>query len=257
MLSRRREKMPYLQFNNLEMYYEQMGVGEPVIFLHSGFSRGIIAFASQMLDFQKQYTCYFPDFRGHGRTRCNSLEWSTPQHAEDILSFMDQLQISKVHLIGYGMGGGVALHLAVDHPNRFSTVTSIGQCGFVASTGSEEYEPEWLLQHNRVEFIESLKERHQEAHRGNWQEFLRQKLRDWRNYPQLYDEQLRSISCPALFIAGQFDELAPEEDLKRVTSLIPNSIYVVIPGGSHRPHMVRENPEFVNDTILEFIKTHS
>lgn len=249
--------MPYLQCSNLEIYYEQMGVGDPVLFLHSGFSRGILAFASQMLDFQRKYTCYFPDFRGHGRTRCDSLGWSTPQHVEDIAEFMDRLHITKAHVIGYGMGGGVALHLAVSHPHRLVSLTSIGQCGFVAAEGSEEFEPEWLLQNGRNDFIHSMIERHMDAHQGNWQEFLREKVKDWRTYPRLNDEELRSIACPTLFIAGQYDELAPEEDLKRATALIHNSRYVIVSGCSHRPHMSGENPVFVNDTILDFIAQYS
>ncbi|MDF2723468.1 MAG: alpha/beta hydrolase, partial [Paenibacillus sp.] len=175
--------MPYVSCNNINIYYERMGVGAPVIFLHSGFSRGILAFASQILDFQRQYTCYFPDFRGHGRTRSGSLEWSTPQHADDIIAFMDHLHIDKAHLIGYGMGGGVSLHCAVNQPVRVATLTSIGQCGFVAAQGSEEFEPESLLQHKNYAFIDSMKERHFDAHQGNWQQFLRQKLQDWRTYP--------------------------------------------------------------------------
>nr|WP_280174994.1 alpha/beta hydrolase [Paenibacillus uliginis] len=82
-------------------------------------------------------------------------------------------------------------------------------------------------------------------------------MRDWRTYPRLTDDQLRGISCPTLFIAGEYDQFAPEEELKRVTRLIPNSRYVVVPGGSHRPHMSRENPVFVNDTILQFLEIQS
>jgi pimeloyl-ACP methyl ester carboxylesterase len=93
--------MPYVQVKNLEMFYEKMGAGETVLFLHSSYSRGILAFASQMLDFQKKFTCYFPDFRGHGRTRCESLEWSTPQIADDVIEFMNKWNISTAHLVGY------------------------------------------------------------------------------------------------------------------------------------------------------------
>ncbi|QHW29836.1 alpha/beta hydrolase [Paenibacillus rhizovicinus] len=249
--------MPYLPCNGIDLYYEQLGIGSPVLFLHSGFSRGLLAFASQILDFQTSYACYYPDFRGHGRTRSDSLEWSTPQHAEDMIAFLDQLDIPNVHLIGYGMGGGVALYCALNHPERIASLTSIGQCGFVASAGSEEFEPERLLQTNNAAFIQSMEERHRDAHRGDWQTFLRTKLKDWRSYPQLTDDQLRAIRCPSLFIAGELDELAPEADMKRVTALIPDSRYVVVPGGSHRPHMNREQPVFVNDTILQFIADHS
>jgi hypothetical protein len=45
--------MPYIQFKDLEMFYEKIGVNDPIIFLHSHYPRGILAFASQLLDFQK------------------------------------------------------------------------------------------------------------------------------------------------------------------------------------------------------------
>ncbi len=48
--------MPYVKTRDLEMYYEKMGVGDPVIFLHSHYSRGILAFSSQLLDFQQKYS---------------------------------------------------------------------------------------------------------------------------------------------------------------------------------------------------------
>ena len=239
------------------MFYEKMGVGDPVIFLHSGFSRGILAFSSQIFDFQNKYTCYFPDFRGHGRTRSSSLEWSTPQHAEDIAAFMDELQISKAHFIGYSMGGAVSLYCAVNHPDRIASLTLIGQSGFVSPVGSEEFEPEWLLENDRHHFIDLMKERHFEAHRGNWQEFLRQKVKDWQTYPQLSEEQLRGISCPALFISGEFDQFASKADLRRVTALIPDSQYVIVEGCSHRPHMIKENPVYVNETIFQFLESLS
>lgn len=246
--------MPHITCNNMDMFVEQLGVGFPVIFLHSGFSRGILAFASQILDFQSKYACYFPDFRGHGRTRSDSLEWSTPQHAEDIIALMNQLGIQQAHLIGYGMGGGVGLYCAIHHPDRVTSLTSIGQSGYVASYGSEEFEPEWLLENDGHAFIRLMEDRHRDAHKGNWQEFLRQKLKDWRTYPQLSEEQFRGISCPTLFIAGQHDPYAPEEDVMKVTSLIPNSRYLIVEGGSHRPHMIREQPILVNDTILSFLE---
>ena len=245
--------MPYIRVKDLEMFYEKMGLGEPVLFLHSGYSRGILAFASQMLDFQKRYACYFPDFRGHGRTRCDSLEWNTPRLADDISEFMDRLNIPKAHLIGYSLGANVGLYLAVEHPDKVATLTTIGTGGVCDPTGVEEYEPDWLMQNGPRKFIDQMMERHEEAHRGNWYEFLRQSAIDWRLYPQLSDEQLSGIRCPALFITGEHDPFAGEERVKRLSSLVRGSRYLVVPGGSHRPHMLRESPVYVNDSILEFL----
>ncbi|MFD0713350.1 alpha/beta fold hydrolase [Paenibacillus sp. GCM10027626] len=247
--------MPYAQVNDLEIFYEKMGVGDPVIFLHSGYSRGILAFASQMLDFQKRYTCYFPDFRGHGRSRCESLAWSTPQLAEDIVAFMERQDIPRAHLIGYSLGANVGLYVAALHPERAATLTTIGTSGFCDPTGADEFEPEWLVEHGMQDTINQMMERHMDAHRGNWQEHMRQSAQDWRHYPQLTPEQLGSISCPALFITGEHDPFVGEQKVQRLSGIVQGSQYFVVPDGSHRPHMVREYPDAVNDRILQFLGT--
>lgn len=246
--------MPYLPVNDLDLFYEQLGVGEPLVFLHSGYSRGILAFSCQMLDFQQRYTCYFPDFRGHGQTQCASLEWSTPRLAEDVLAWMEQLSIKKAHLIGYSLGGNVALYCAVLYPHKVYTLTTIGCSGFADPTGADDFEPEQLIHNGQQNVIDHMLVNHQAAHRGNWQEFMRQSARDWRLYPHLTVEQLSQIRCPSLFIAGEHDPFVHEEQLKTLCGLVKNSRYFIVPGGSHRPHMLREKPLLVNDEILNFLK---
>ncbi|MFD1677830.1 alpha/beta fold hydrolase [Alicyclobacillus fodiniaquatilis] len=248
--------MPYIQVKDLELFYEQMGTGEPILFLHSAYSRGILAFSCQLLDFSNQYTCFLPDFRGHGRTRCNRLEWSTPQLADDIIGFMDQLDMPRAHLVGYSLGAGVALQCAVKSPARIATLTTIGHSGFVDPAGADEFEPETLVQNGCHEMIQQMIERHAEAHKGDWQTFMRQSARDWRLYPQLTEDQIQRICCPSLFIAGENDQFAPEARLQHLSSLVNGSSYLVVPGCSHRPHMLRENPTYVNDAILEFLRSH-
>ncbi len=246
--------MPNVQIGDLDIFYEKMGVGEPVIFLHSAYSRGILAFSCQLLEFQKNYTCYLPDFRGHGRTRSESLEWNTPQLAEDIISFMDTLKIAKAHFIGYSLGANVALYCAVNHPLRMATLTTIGTSGFADPVGADEYEPEWLIEHERFDTIEQMLERHEQAHRGDWQAFMRQSAQDWRLYPQLSMEQLKRIQCSALFIAGEHDPFVQGEQLQLLSTLVKGSRYLIVAGCSHRPHMLRENPLDVNDAILHFLQ---
>lgn len=249
--------MPQVKVNDLNQFYEKMGSGDPIIFLHSSYSRGLLAFSSQILDFQNTYTCYFPDFRGHGRTRCESLEWSTPQLAADIVAFMDKLNIERAHLIGYSMGANVGLYLASGNPERVMTLTTIGTSGFCNPEGAEEFEPERLLEQGKLEIINQMIERHEEAHQGNWQEFMRQSAYDWRRYPDLTEEQLSSISCPVLIIAGEHDTYAVADKLIHLSSLIKRSDCLIVPGASHRPHMGREQPVLVNDRILHFLKTNS
>jgi pimeloyl-ACP methyl ester carboxylesterase len=147
-----------------------------------------------------------------------------------------------------------ANNIAEKNIERVATITTIGTSGFCDPNGVEQFEPEWLIEHNNHEMINQMVERHEEAHRGNWQEYMRQSANDWREYPQLTEEQLCSINCPALFITGENDKFVGEERVKRLSSLVKGSRYLVVPNGSHRPHMLRENPILVNDTILEFLE---
>lgn len=96
--------MPYIQLNDLELYYEEYGKGETVLFLHSHFSRGVIAFAGQIKAFSAHYRCLFPDFRGHGKTKAKSLEWNSRMLADDMAELIDALKLKSVHIIGYSCG---------------------------------------------------------------------------------------------------------------------------------------------------------
>jgi pimeloyl-ACP methyl ester carboxylesterase len=79
------------------------------------------------------------------------------------------MEISTAHLIGYSLGANVGLYAAVYNSDRVAKLTTIGSSGFCELTGVEEFEPEWL-----------------EAHKGDWQEHMRQSARDLK---------VRSILC--------------------------------------------------------------
>jgi pimeloyl-ACP methyl ester carboxylesterase len=148
------------------------------------------------------------------------------------------------------------LYIAINNPDRVASLTTIGTGGFYDPTGAEEFEPEFLIQTGQQPTIDQMTERHEEAHRGNWEEHMRQSAIDWRLYPQLTNDQLSSINCPALFITGELDKFADEDRVKQLSSLVKESRFLVVPGGSHRPHMFRESPVFVNDSILDFLASN-
>ena len=150
--------MPYIDLGELQLFYEEIGYGEPVLFLHSGYSRGILAFSGQLQPFYAAgYRCFYPDFRGHGRTMCESLEWDSAVIAEDMIRFLDRCGIERIHLIGYSTGGGVAYYMAARHPERIKTVTAIGNGGIVDDAGAEDFEPEALEERGQTDFIEKVK----------------------------------------------------------------------------------------------------
>lgn len=170
---------------------------------------------------------------------------------------MNQLGIPSAHLIGYCLGANVALYIAVQNLQRVRSLVTIGTSGFCDPAGADEFEPEWLVEQEMQAMIDQMTERHMEAHKGDWKSFMRQSAQDWRLYPQLTKQQLTTISCAALFITGEHDPFAGEAKVKRLASMVQGSESLVVPGGSHRPHMIRENPVFVNDAILHFLEKHN
>lgn len=245
--------MPYIEVNDLQLYCEELGHGEPILFLHSHFSRGILAFGAQIQPFQGSYRCIFPDFRGHGRTICDDLTWDSRRIAEDMIAFMDKLGIESAHLVGYSMGAYVGMYMASKYTDRVRSFVSIGGGVVPVPDGSEDFLPENVLARNDTNFIEDMKVRHFEAHKGNWQEYLRQTVSDWRNHPNVTEEEWKAITCPVLFINGEHDPFGFCAELKKKC---PHAMTYEVKGGGHRPHFVMEQGKEVNELILNFLSQY-
>ena len=242
--------MPYIKFRELNRFYEDMGIGDPVLFLHSHFSRGILAFSSQILPFQGAYRCLFPDFRGHGRTLCEDLTWDSRRIADDMADFMDALSIDRAHLVAYSFGSTVGLYLASKYPEKVRSLTAIGAGAYPRPEGSEHFLPEALIERNDTKLIQEITARHQDAHRGNWQEYLRQTVADWRAHPALTDEEWAAVRCPAFFINGETDPFGTCAEMKEK---IPHAKIYEVAGSGHRPHFVTEQGKEINERMLDFI----
>ena len=245
--------MPVSKIKDLELFFEDIGVGEPILFLHSHFNRGILAFACQMQAFTKQYRCILPDFRGHGRTSCNSLEWDAGMILEDMIVFLDSLGLKRVHVIGYSAGGGIGFHMAAQYPEYVASLVSIGCDGFPFAEDVYDFLPENLIKNENYDFIEQMKNKHFDAHQGNWQEFMRQSVYDNDHYPNLSKNQLKSISAPVFIIAGENDTLINKAELSESENLIPNCEVFIVPQGQHAAHMLGKYTMEVNRKIMDFL----
>jgi pimeloyl-ACP methyl ester carboxylesterase len=107
----------YAPVNGLEMYYEVHGSGDPMVLLHGSFmtisnnwtGRKVIAVEMQ----------------GHGRTADIKRDFSYESNADDVAALLDYLKIPSADLIGYSMGGGVAMQCATRHPEKVRKVVII------------------------------------------------------------------------------------------------------------------------------------
>ena len=242
--------MPYAQVRDLKLYYEEFGVGEPILFLHSHFSRGLLAFSSQILPFQGKYRCIFPDFRGHGRTQCDDLTWDSRRIAQDMADFLDVLGIPSAHLFGYSCGAWVGFYLAAGHPEKVRSLVTVGGGAYPRPEGADSFLPDALLREGKARFIQEIASRHADAHRGDWKTYLEQTVADWKAHPSLTDREWRAITCPAFCINGERDPFGTCAELK---AKLPQAKTYEVKGGGHRPHFVTEQAKELNAMILEFL----
>jgi pimeloyl-ACP methyl ester carboxylesterase len=109
--------MPTIETQEITLYYETAGAGEPLLLLHGLGSRGE-DWQLQVPYFARWYRVIVADMRGHGRSSKPPGPYSVPMMAADVVSLLDGLAIESTHLVGLSMGGMIAFQLAVDHPDR-------------------------------------------------------------------------------------------------------------------------------------------
>jgi len=108
-------KSGYAPVNGLKLYYEIHGAGEPLILLHGGLGAGAM-FGDIMPVLSGGHRVIAVDLQAHGRTADIDRPLSFDAMADDIATLMNHLGIDKADVMGYSLGGAVALRTAVRHP---------------------------------------------------------------------------------------------------------------------------------------------
>ena len=109
-------KTGYAPVNGLKLYYEIYGAGEPLILLHGGVG-AIEMFADMLPALSKARQVIGVDLQGHGRTADIERPLSLEVMADDVAGLMKHLGIGKADVMGYSLGGEVALRTAIQHPD--------------------------------------------------------------------------------------------------------------------------------------------
>lgn len=101
--------------NGINLYYEIHGTGKPLIMLHGGIG-SFETFATLSPALAEKYQIIGVDLYGHGRTALTDRPISFESMADDIAGLIEQLGLEKVDLLGYSLGGAVALQTTIRHP---------------------------------------------------------------------------------------------------------------------------------------------
>jgi pimeloyl-ACP methyl ester carboxylesterase len=117
----------YAPVNGLEMYYEVHGSGggEPLVLLHGSFMTITNTWPEWMGELSKFRRVIAVEMQGHGRTADIDREFSYEHLADDVAAVLDHLKVERADVLGYSMGGGVAMQVAIRHPEKVRRVVSI------------------------------------------------------------------------------------------------------------------------------------
>jgi len=109
-------KSGYAPVNGLKMYYEIHGSGEPLILLHGGVGATEM-FNDILPSLSGNHRVIAVDLQAHGRTADIDRPLSYEAMADDMAALIHYLGIQKAEVMGYSLGGGVALRTAIQHPD--------------------------------------------------------------------------------------------------------------------------------------------
>jgi pimeloyl-ACP methyl ester carboxylesterase len=260
----------FFDAKGVKIHYVIHGKGEPVVLIH-GFAIDIAMqwdYPGVTKALARDFRVIALDSRGHGKSdKPHDVKQYGLEMVEDVVRLLDHLKIKKAHVVGYSMGGAIALKLATMHPDRLLSVT-LGGMGLLAPTQepviralAESLENGkgmtplliWLTpgsqgkpSEDQVKPINTFLMFQNDAKalaavvRGSMDKNL-----------EITDEQLKRLPVPMLAVIGDVDPFKKSVD--ELKKRLPSLQVVVIERGDHFTAIL--NPLF-NKSVKEFIAKH-
>ena len=240
--------------HGMEMKYEVVGEGQPLVLLHSGTQ------TARMFDpfveaFSAQYRLIIPDLRGHGGSTNPDGLWTTRQFARDVYALLDELEVDKFKAIGASAGAMTLLHMATSQPERIEAMVVVGvgtylpaECREILAKTSPDDITEVTWQHLRQEHKHG-----DEQIRAlyNWVASLAKSYNDMTFAPPY----LSTIKARTLVVHGDRDYCFPASMAWDIYDAIPEAYLWVVPNGGHVPMSGPHVVPFTR-TAMEFLQGH-
>lgn len=253
--------MPIVDGPDVSLSYRVTGEGEPVTLLH-GFTLNGHSWSEVIARMPRRWQWIVPDLRGHGETRIAAGAPCTMDACTaDLAMLWNSIGVTSSHVVGYSMGGRLALHVATSLPERVRSLLTLGaHAGLDANArvarrqgdealaarleanGIEPFVNYWSaqpmfagLERRGSAFTAQLR-----AERlANRPDGLAASLRGMGAgaMTPLWDE-LPRITFPCTFAAGE-DDAPYVAAARRMAAAVPSSRVVLIPRAGHAAHMER------------------
>ncbi len=266
-----------MQVNDITLNVEQSGAGRPLLLLH-GFTGSAATWTPLIDSLPPHFRTIAPDLIGHGRSDSPTAahRYHMARCVADLLAMLDALEVERVDLLGYSMGGRVALHLAAVAPERAGALVLESSSPGIADAAeraarfaADEALAESIEREGLAAFVERWERLPLFASQASLPEDTRARLhaQRLRNDPlglanslrgmgtgcqeSLWD-RLSSLDVPTLLIAGELDVKYCALASQMATAL-PNARAVIVPGVGHSVHL--EQPQSFAENVLEFLRT--
>lgn len=224
----------YVAINGVNYYYEIHGEGEPLLLLHGGLG-SIDMFGTVLPMLAESRQVIGVDLYGHGRTALSDRPVDLVDMGDDMTQLVRELGYEQVDVLGYSMGGGVALRMAVQHPEAVRRLALVS-VGFAR----DGFFPEMLPMQAQVgaAMVEAMKDtpmyRSYVAVAPNPEDFpkLLDRMGELMRTPFDWSADVRTLTMPVMLVYGDSDMFRPEHMV---------DFYQLLGGGLKDPGWMRED----------------
>jgi pimeloyl-ACP methyl ester carboxylesterase len=256
----------FFDSNGVRIRYVVTGRGEPVVLIH-GWAASAEMWDPLVEELSKSYEVIALDCRGHGQSgKPHDPKQYGVEMANDVVRLLDHLHIRKANVVGYSMGGGIALKMLVDHSDRFLTAVIGGSEGFRKGVGPGWDDENFIRELESGMSLSDAMIANAPADRPTPtpEQRAMMKQMDASQDPkalaaqrrgntglEIDDAALKAIHVPVLVVVGSRDN---PDRVKALVAALPDARLDVIEGAGHGS--ATDSPQFVKD-VREFLDRHA
>lgn len=230
-----RVRMPTVSVDGLRMYYEQSGIGQPLVLI-AGLGLDVSE-CGQLIDaLAVRHRVLAFDNRGAGRTDKPDAPYTLRQMAADTAGLMRALGFERAHVVGMSMGGRIALELAFAHPELVRSLSLVST--------SARVERRWTI--GLLGLVSMV-------FRGRYPQ-PRYAFRHQRRASDHYDRtsDLSELRVPTLIVHGRRDRIVPYRLAEDMAAGIPGARLILVDSGhiyplTHSTRFAQQVAEFTGE----------